>query len=265
MSEERKAPTEGDEVGRSTPALRPPGRQFGDAEIARILQTAAELQERSSTVGDDSAHGLTIEDLRQVAREAGIDPRFVDIAVSDSREPLSRQGNALTGAPKSWRFRSEIPGEIRDDARDRVLLAVRSAMGETGTFADVYGRMEWSGQDDQDVLGSVVVGVSSRDGTTEIDISAKRGGETFLLFGLGVPVGGLTAGAAVANLLGLVGTAGAPLIAAGMVGVSYGVARLLWRVRSQWWERKLQQKVDHLSSAIQDIAHAEVGADDHDS
>ena len=86
MSGEQKAPTGGGEDSvRPTLTVRPAGRQFADAEIARILQTAAELQERSSVIGEASAHGLTIEDLRQVAEEAGIDPRFVDIAVTQAR------------------------------------------------------------------------------------------------------------------------------------------------------------------------------------
>ena len=65
-----------------------------------------------------------------------------------------------------------------------------------------------------------------------------------------------------ADMMGVVGSGLALGAVAATVGVSYGVARLAWRVRSQWLERSLQRKTDHLSSAIQDIAQAEVGADD---
>ena len=125
MSEEREKPTTSGE----------------DAETARILETAVELQERARAVGTHSAHGLTVEDLRQIAQEVGVDPRFVDIAVSDVQGPVERHKSALAGGPVGWRFHSEVVGEIDDDDRGQILQAVRSVMGAKGEFADIYGRM----------------------------------------------------------------------------------------------------------------------------
>ncbi len=263
MSAEGKAPTGGGEDSRKPiVALRPGGRQFGDAEVARILQTAVELQERSSTLAEHSAHGLTIEDLRQVAEEAGIDPRFVDIAVSDARGPVGRQSSSLLGGPQRWRFHAEIPGDLSEEDRSRLVQAVRSIMDEEGEVAEVYGRLEWRHDDS---LGPVTVGISPKSGTTEIDVSANRGGEAGLLFAFGVPLGGLVGGSALAGMIGVAGTAAALPVVAAMAGVSYGLARLGWRMRSQWWERHLQRKIDQLSSTVQDIARLVEEPKDDDS
>lgn len=231
-------------------AARPPGRRFGDDEINRILQTAVDLQERAGVVSDDSSRGLTLEELRQVAEEAGIDPRFVDLAASDLNAPVERRESVLAGGACSWHFRTSVDGEIRDVDRDRILHAIRSVMGQKGELADVYGRMEWSHDDG---AGPVIVGISTRDGKTEIDVTAVKKTEAGMMHGLGIPFGGVFGGAAVAGLFGVSGPAAIPAIAA-MGALSYGAARLGWRLRSQWWERRLRRLVERISSIVQDVA-----------
>ena len=234
-------------------------RVLGDAEVARILDTAADLQERSETIALSTGHGLTLEQLRQVAREAGIDPRFVDIAAAQGRGPVGRTRNLVLGGPQHWRFHSEVPGELSRNDRARLVHTVRSAMQEQGEVVEVYGRLEWRRDD---TLGPVTIGISPKQGVTEIDVSANRRGEAGLLFGLGVPLGGLLGGSAVAGLIGVAGTGAAWPVAAAMAGVSYGLARLGWRFRSAWWERRLQQKVDDLSSTVQNLVFSASAQDD---
>ena len=245
MTEEHRESTgPTDATSARGPGGRAPARRFGDREIARILQTAVELQERAHAVAHDDGRGLTLDELRQIAEEAGIDPRFVDLAVSDADAPIERRGHALAGGPYSWRFHAEVSGDLDDDDRGRILQAVRSVMGGKGDFADVYGRMEWSLDEG---LGPTIVGISSRDGRVEIDVTAMKAGEVGLLFGMAVPFGGMVGGAAVASLLGV---SGAPLIAA-MAVVSYGASRIAWRLRGEWWERRLRRLVERISSIAQ--------------
>ncbi|HUP51598.1 MAG TPA: hypothetical protein VM198_03930 [Longimicrobiales bacterium] len=76
-----------------------PVRHFTDEEVARILRTASELQERSSVLGGGGARGLTLEDLRHVAAEVGIEARYVELAASEAQGPPARKESALAG----WR------------------------------------------------------------------------------------------------------------------------------------------------------------------
>jgi hypothetical protein len=249
VTDETREPTGGvPPAHSSSKALRPSARRFGDAEISRILQTAVELQARSHSVTHDGGRGLTLEEIRQIAQEAGIDPRFVDLAVSDADAPLERHANALAGGAYGWRFHTEVEGEIDDDDRSHILQTIRSVMGQKGEFADVYGRMEWSHDEG---LGPTIIGIKSSDGKTEIDVTAMKSGEVGLLYGLGIPFGGVLGGAAVAALVGFSGGAAVPFVAAAGLA-SYGVGRVAWRVRSEWWERRLRRLVERVSSIAQD-------------
>ena len=138
----------------------PTGRRFGDEEIGRILQTAVELQERSDSLTPEAGgRGLTLEELRAIAQEAGIDPRFVDLAASHADAPVEQRGSRLAGGAWSWHFRTTLPGEIGDADRERMLHAIRSVMGQKGELEDVFGRMEWSHDDG---VGPIIIGISSR-------------------------------------------------------------------------------------------------------
>ena len=233
----------------------PQGRRFGDDEISRILQTAAELEERSHALTLDSSRGLTLEELRQVAQEAGIDPRFVDVAASHLNAPVERQESRLAGGAYMWHFQSQVDGEIRDADRDRILQAIRSVIGQKGELADVFGRMEWSHDEGS---GPIIIGISSRDGRTEIDVSATKSTEAGLVHALGISFGGIFGGAALAGFLGVSGPWALPLV--GMMGVvSYGATRLGWRMRSAWWESRLRRVIDRVSSIAQDVATLPAG------
>ncbi len=241
---------EGEAMKGSRAVVPPPGRRFGDEETQRILQTAAELQARSPAASSDGPRGLTLEELRQIAEEAGIDPRFVDLAASNEDAPVDRKASALAGGAYQWHFHSSLDGEIRDADRDRLVQSIRSVMGQKGDLAEVFGRLEWSHDDGG---GPVIIGISVRDGKTEIDVSAVKQTEVGLVHAIGIPFGGLFGGGAVAGMLGLAGAGTLPLIAA-MGGLTYGATRLGWKLRSQWWERRLRKVIDRVSSIVQETA-----------
>jgi len=229
-------------------------RRFGDDEIERILRTAAELQERA-VGGSYDPRGLTQDELRQVALEAGIDPRFVDLAVTDLDGPVESRDSAFAGGPFRWHFNSTVDGEVPHDDRDQILLAVRSMMGTKGEVAEVFGRFEWTFNDG---AGPIILGVSSRDGRTEIDLTSDRSAEVGLFYGLGMPFGGIFGGAAIAGLFGISGPL-ALLPVGGAAIASYGVARLAWRWRSRSWDDRLRRLVERISSTVQGLARLPPG------
>lgn len=244
-------PSEG--VAKASSAVPRAARTFDEAEVARILKTAAELHESSGAVVPRPGRGLSLEDLREVAEEAGIDPRFVDIAVSREGGAVQRGSAWGRGAPSRWLVSSEVPVELTEDERRRLVPALRSIMDHEGEVNEVLGRLEWRHNGDE--LGAVTVSVGSADGTTDIDVSANRNGEVGLMFGLGVPFGGLLGGAGIVDLLGLADTGPITLVAAlAMGGVSWAALRFGWRFRSRWWERRLQEKAVRLSEAVERLA-----------
>lgn len=225
-------------------------RRFADDEVRRILHNAAELQESSPSAHADSGRGLTLSELRQIAEEAGIDPRFVDIAANSEALPANEAEARWAGAPMNWHLTQSVDVSLEDADFERVLLAIRSVMREQGDLAEVFGRMEWSYNDG---VGPVIVGVSSRDGTTEIDVTASRSGEAGLYYGLMVPFGGIFGGAVLSSLLGMKGVAALPLILASGAVCFVGI-RLFWKARSKWWSKRLRSLVERVASTVHEAA-----------
>ncbi|MBT8400282.1 MAG: hypothetical protein KJO98_07385, partial [Rhodothermia bacterium] len=73
-------------------------RLFGEEDVAKILKSASE---RQATRKAPNA-GLTLEELKQVAAEAGIDPRHVADAAKEITAPgISAVPNAQVTASAS--------------------------------------------------------------------------------------------------------------------------------------------------------------------
>ena len=70
-------PTREDERPMTDRSNLPPSlsRVYGDKEIGQILKRATELQGQEPSA--PSSSGLTLQELEEVAVEAGIDPRFL--------------------------------------------------------------------------------------------------------------------------------------------------------------------------------------------
>ena len=109
--------------------------------------------------------------------------------------------------------------------------------------------MEWSHQDG---MGPLVVGVTSRDGSTEVDIDHARTGEPGLYFGLGVPLGALLGGV-VWKALGAPAGAVIPLVGMSTVG-SWAVICALWKVRSKYWKEQTSRMASTLSEIVRQRA-----------
>ncbi|KPJ83394.1 MAG: hypothetical protein AMS19_04600 [Gemmatimonas sp. SG8_23] len=245
-----------DASGAAVPAGRGrPERRFGDPEIAQILQKAAELQERSPGGGPEPGRGLTLEELRQVAREAGIDPAFVDLAARTLETPVARRGDTVAGGPTRWHLSTTIDGEIAERDLEGLLQVIRSTLHAKGDVGEVWGRVEWSHDDG---LGPTIVGLSSRDGSTQIDVSSVRSSEAGLIHGMIIPFGSLLGTAALADVVGVSGS-GTIFLMVAMAGLVYAGTRFAWGLRSRWWERRLRSVMERLTATVHDVARLPPG------
>lgn len=179
---------------------------YSESEIAEIVRRAAELQEQGSAKG--YVPGVTGEELSRLAAEVGIDPVYLDKALS---ERLSGQ----TPPPKA-KGKNEIervlPVEIRPENFDLITESVR-IMPTTTTNGVTTGGMSQVGRS---MTGQIMGGwtnpyfkITSRGGRTKLNV--WTGNETavvlsFLwLFPLifGPIVAGKLSGALAAGLVAL--------------------------------------------------------------
>src|SRR5450830_1774255 len=109
-----------------------PGRRYNDKEVARIIKQASELQQ--SDAPGESASGLSLAELEQIAREAGIDPAMVRRAAVDLDAQVSvGRPSRFLGAPSSLALERTIDGEVSPDEYDALVAEIQRAVGGMGS------------------------------------------------------------------------------------------------------------------------------------
>lgn len=193
-------------------------QRYDDREVARILERATKLQEGRVDPGPES--GLTLDELADVARQAGIDPAVIRRAAAEvafesrGRIPSSR----LLGAPLAFQFERHIEGELPAERYDDVVRLLRQMTGDKGEATLRDRGITWT-TGDAGELSRRVVAVRVEDGRVSIMWEEKLTNLAGALFGgLGAGVGvGLGVGAtaplwtAGVTVLGI----GAPVVIAG--------------------------------------------------
>jgi hypothetical protein len=139
---------------------------FSESEVADVMRRAAQLQEEQSETG--YTPGVTSDELRRIAAEAGIDPKFLDRAILErSQAPLNK--NKLMTVEKV------LPVELSPENFDAITEKVTPLMSsspQTGTsMMTQIGRS---------LQGQVKAGwsnphikVSSREGRTKMSVTAE--------------------------------------------------------------------------------------------
>jgi len=143
------------------------GRVFSEKEASEILRRAAELMEKEVEGGKDYTPGITRTELENIAKEVGVDPKFLELAITQQGKPESK-GGALRLTEE---FERVIDGEL--DPADFDVIAenikVLSRMGHQG-MTQIGRSMQasaWTGVSQANVM------VSSRNGRTRLKVSSN--------------------------------------------------------------------------------------------
>ncbi len=127
-------------------------RLFGEEDVAKILKRASE---RQATRKAPKA-GLTLEELKQVAAEAGIDPRHVTDAAreitapSGATVPISQITAAAPDQPNFWggplsvTRETVVDGTIDDFAWEEMVSEARREFNDTGEVRTWSNSREWA-------------------------------------------------------------------------------------------------------------------------
>lgn len=192
-----------------------PPRRYSDKEVSRLLRHATELQEKDEA-GGRLVHegGMTLATLQDVAAEAGIDPRYVQLAAAriDSPEPTGLE-HALAGTPLLVRAERVLPGELRQEDYEQIVTEIQMAADVQGDASMVGRTLTWRSVTSEHQLRAVQVTVASRNGETRIQAEERLHGYAGMLFGGVVGGGGMGVGFGVGMGVGL-GALGSGLFAA---------------------------------------------------
>ncbi|MDX1740775.1 MAG: hypothetical protein R3178_05750 [Rhodothermales bacterium] len=115
-------------------------RIYDEKAVSAILKRASQLQAKSN---EDGGFGLSLTELKQIAADAGIDPRFVALAATEFIYPEEPEAN-WWGGPLSHSIEWTIDGEIDDIAWEEIVAEIRRHFKDTGEVRSWSNSHEWA-------------------------------------------------------------------------------------------------------------------------
>lgn len=209
-------------------------RSYSDKEVALILRRAMEAQRNHSP----ESGGTSLGDLRDIARQIGIDPELVADAASSLTLLDQEGGRGLFGnSSHQIKFTHDSPSSpagLHD-----VVDGARAIMGHHGSVREILGGVEWKTEGQ---VSQVVVTARSEPTGTTVQVLTDRSAARALTTMAGVGVGILTA-VAIGEASG-VGTIGGISLLAGGVGTGLALAQGIWISNSRRFGRKMASLAD---------------------
>ena len=167
------------------PAAR--DRKFSEEEVALIIKRAAELQQ-TQQVESEPSNALTLTEVEQIAREAGIDPKLIrQAAIGLDRPSETSRPSPWVGAPTHLVFERVVEGEIPVEDFEPLINEIRRTMGDNGVPSVLGKTLAWTssyqGGRRRNNGRMVDVSIVSRSGTTTIRVEEEMRNVAGAIFG----------------------------------------------------------------------------------
>ena len=193
-------------------------RRYSDHDVALILRRALELEEQRPR--PDVPDGVTLADLREIAREVGIDPRMVEKAAAELDVSGSRTARTLATESAVVREIREVPRALSAEEIHELIRMVDRTLTEQGTVTQALGEVRWTSRGK---FRSTQVAVKPTAGETVISVEESLGDTKWPLLGVpaswGLVIGlgmGSDGGAGTALALGIVMAAAGAVVGGGI-------------------------------------------------
>lgn len=215
-------------------------RTFTDDEVREILRKAVEALPSRALVRSD---GVSLDELKSIAEEAGLDPARVEDAARSVVLQRGNRPNRILGAPMVLNFERRVQGTYSQADTPEILAVIRRTTGQQGEVDDIHGSLEWSARSD---AAERLVTLSEKNGTTTIQSSANLTNLAVLTY---VPAGvlgflismvGLIRFAKTGNELGLV-------VFFAVLPILYPVLRTIMSSFSKREAERLERVTDELA------------------
>ncbi len=163
----------------ASPAAPLMPKRFSEADAQRIFARAAERQHEQGK----AESGLSIEELEEVGRAAGLDPEFVrEAAMSALLPDPAATTKTVLGIPLAFRRERFIRGTVTDDTWAQIVMDLRRQFDKPGLVTDIGSLREWRSVA-SDSQQPVTVTLSPERGGTRVVIEQSQ---TNTALGLGI-------------------------------------------------------------------------------
>ena len=221
-----------------------PRKLFSEKEVGRILKRATELQEDK---GPADTMGLSLEEVRQIAMEMGVDPRHVEAAMLE----VQRNGDAderfyWLGAPVSYEMERVVKGDVSEEQWAEMVDAIHRSFNLVGVSGQVGRLLEWTHNSRR---RQVQVRVTSRGGKTRIRIYARYPKTAAVTFAVPMALSYMAASLFVAAM-GNFTLSGFPALIIGLLGTVFLVMRFVFGRMVDTKKRKARQLLNQLEQIV---------------
>ena len=229
-------------------------RRYSETEFALILRKAAELSppvDRSGSAEGGHEGGLTLDEMKSIAAEVGLDPALVERATS----LLPRQSSSSTlerviGGPTNFRLEHVVRGGIDEDDVPLISNAIRAGAEHHGTLETNAAGIEWSSIEE---TARMHVTVSREGDSTRVVVTGDRKGGLVVTGILGALATTMVGIGVLVALEGFdVGSAaiGWPIFL-GSIGASLATARAIWSRGTRTMQDRLQRIMEGVVGAVE--------------
>jgi hypothetical protein len=208
-------------------------RRFSEQEFALILRRATEMKDHPDAPVP-ARDGLTLGEMKAIARDVGIDPALVERAATSLGAAGSSKTRAILGGPTRLVLEHATSGTLDPERYAHVVDAVRRVTGQHGETREELGGLVWKNRGD---LNQVHVVVRPDGDQTRIQLTADRDASALLTWFSGV-AGGLIGGGLLGAILEPTTFLGGAAILGGMGTAGVAVARTLWARSSKRFSAK---------------------------
>ena len=198
---------------------------------------AAPAQLPDRTDGASSTAGLSLETVRDIAGEVGLERRFIDQAVASLAHDAAVKEFSLLGGPLTHQLGDTFARTLTDAERIEVLDVVRGVLKHQGEVNEVMGSLEWKtvGR-----MAKTTVTISSSDEGVAVRVFGDLTGIAALTW-----VGSIATGLAVGGILVDSLQPDSLLVGAWILGawgtVGFGVARTIWSATTRAFRRRTER------------------------
>lgn len=228
--------------------------EFDDVEVQRILERAAEHQQKAERRTLARRGGTSLTTLKEIASEVGIDPRYVDSAAHEValRKELQPETTRL-GVPRKVESRRVLADAVDDGEWARIVDDLRDTFDRTGAVSEFGQIREWhSGTGTSSA--SALVHLRLEDGEHGTTVSVSQSMKPYLE--LPSVLGAVFATIGVC-FLGLLPVVDSPMALAAFAGVNV-LTGLGTYVGGMGWAgrraRQQQERIDALLDRIELLA-----------
>jgi len=217
---------------------------YNRKEVSAILKKATQ---NSSTIDPDNQIGLSIDELRQLAKDVGMDPYQIEKAAAEIETDSKRIKSNFWGGPFAYSNQVQVDGEITVAQWEEMLISIRDFFQFNGNVTTRDSVFEWSSP--WGTTNSAHVTALKSKGKTKISIG-WNGPLSGIPFYIPVPLVALASLFFVSEFLGLTAIPGLGLTLFA-TGLTFLVGR--WGLRRHL--KKGFKKLQELVSSLENITN----------